>query len=178
MPMSRCSPKHRASPRIAPRWRRICPPILAPRRSSSTSKPRPPSAWDSSGAAKGWPRSRPCCWEREELNMHGRRADAWTRAALQPPRAHGAPLPAATLKAAPEDFHVEEQLSFEPSGTGPHWLLRVEKRRANTRWVAAEIARLAGVPGGDVGYAGLKDRHAVAVQWFSVPQLASTAGFW
>jgi tRNA pseudouridine13 synthase len=104
--------------------------------------------------------------------------NAWLRAALQPPRAHGAPLPPATLKAAPEDFHVEEQLSFEPSGTGPHWLLRVEKRTANTRWVAAEIARLAGVPASDVGYAGLKDRHAVAVQWFSVPSLATTAEFW
>jgi tRNA pseudouridine13 synthase len=112
------------------------------------------------------------------LNMHGRRADAWTRAALQPPRAHGAPLPAATLKATPEDFHVEEQLSFVPSGTGPHWLLRVEKRTANTRWVASEIARVAGVPAGDVGYAGLKDRHAVAVQWFSVPNLAMSAESW
>jgi len=104
--------------------------------------------------------------------------NAWTRAALHPPRAHGAPLPPAELRAAPEDFHVEEQLSFEPSGTGPHWLLRVEKRTANTRWVAAEIARLAGVPGGDVGYAGLKDRHAVAVQWFSVPNLGTSAESW
>lgn len=110
--------------------------------------------------------------------MHGRRADAWTRAALQPPRAHGAPLPPATLKAAPEDFHVEEQLSFEPSGVGPHWLLRVEKRGANTRWVAAELARLAGAPASAVGYAGLKDRHAVAVQWFSVPNLGTAAEFW
>jgi tRNA pseudouridine13 synthase len=112
------------------------------------------------------------------LSVLGRRADAWNRAALQPPRAHGAPLPPATLKATPEDFHVEECLSFEPSGTGPHWLLRVEKRRANTRWVAAEIARLAGVPAADVGYAGLKDRHAVAVQWFSVPNAAKTADYW
>jgi tRNA pseudouridine13 synthase len=104
--------------------------------------------------------------------------NAWRRVALQPPRAHGAPLPRAQLKSAPEDFHVEEQLSFEPSATGPHWLLRVEKRTANTRWVAAQIARVAGVPAGDVGYAGLKDRHAVAVQWFSVPNLATTAEFW
>jgi tRNA pseudouridine13 synthase len=110
--------------------------------------------------------------------VHGRRADAWTRAALQPPRAHGTPLPTATLKATPEDFHVEERLSFEPSDTGPHWLLRVEKRTANTRWVAAEIARLAGVPAVDVGYAGLKDRHAVAVQWFSVPKLSRSAESW
>jgi tRNA pseudouridine13 synthase len=87
-------------------------------------------------------------------------------------------LPPVTFKAAPEDFYVEEQLSFEPSGNGPHWLLRVEKRTANTRWVAAEIARLAGVPAGDVGYAGLKDRHSVAVQWFSVPAAGRPADFW
>jgi len=97
---------------------------------------------------------------------------------LHPPRAHGAPLPPAQLKSVPEEFRVEEQLSFEPSGSGPHWLLRVEKRAANTRWVAAQIARLGGVPAGDVGYAGLKDRHAVAVQWFSVPAGATTADFW
>ncbi len=112
------------------------------------------------------------------MSAHGRRADAWDKVALHPPRAHGAPLPPAELKSTPEDFHVEEQLSFVPSDAGPHWLLRVEKRTANTRWVAAELARLAGVPGFDVGYAGLKDRHAVAVQWFSVPGLATTAEFW
>jgi tRNA pseudouridine13 synthase len=82
------------------------------------------------------------------------------------------------MKATPDDFRVEEQLSFVPSGSGPHWLLRVEKRAANTRWVAAEIARLAGVPANDVGYAGLKDRQAITVQWFSVPVLATTADYW
>jgi tRNA pseudouridine13 synthase len=44
--------------------------------------------------------------------------------------------------------------------------------------VAAEIARLAGVAAGDVGYAGLKDRQAIAVQWFSVPAAGKTADFW
>jgi tRNA pseudouridine13 synthase len=112
------------------------------------------------------------------MSLHGRRPDFWTRAALSPPRAHGVALPLAEFKAQPEDFRVEEQLSFVPSGNGPHWLLRVEKRAANTRWVAAEIARLAGVPANDVGYAGLKDRQAVTVQWFSVPALANNADFW
>jgi len=106
------------------------------------------------------------------------RPDAWTRAALGPPRAHGAPLPKAQIKAEPEDFRVEEQLSFVPSGKGPHWLLRVEKRAANTRWVAAELARLAGLPPAEVGYAGLKDRHAITVQWFSVPAGKKSQEFW
>lgn len=110
--------------------------------------------------------------------VHGRRAEAWDAAALRPPRAHGTALPPAEIRAVPEDFCVEERLSFEPSGSGPHWLLRVEKRGANTRWVTAQLARLAGVPTADVGYAGLKDRHAVAVQWFSVPCRATTPGYW
>ena len=112
------------------------------------------------------------------MTTRGRRADAWTRAALSPAHAHGAPLAAAQIRAEPEDFRVEEQLSFDPSDDGPHWLLRVEKRSANTRWVAAELARLAPAPVADVGYAGLKDRHAVSVQWFSVPAARTTADFW
>ncbi len=112
------------------------------------------------------------------MSHTGQRPDTWTRYALNPPRAHGEPLPPVTFKSTPEDFRVEERLSFEPSGSGPHWLLRVEKRAANTRWVAGELARLARVPVGDVGYAGLKDRQAVAVQWFSVPALATTPEFW
>jgi len=104
----------------------------------------------------------------------------WHEAALSPPRAHGAPLPYAAFKSQPEDFRVEEELSFVPSGSGPHWLLRVEKRGANTRWVAGELARMARVQPHDVGYAGLKDRQAVTVQWFSVPRSAAfaTAEVW
>ncbi len=104
--------------------------------------------------------------------------DAWINAALHPPRAHGAPLPAVQWRAVPEDFCVDEILSFEPSDAGSHWLLRVEKRGANTRWVAAELARLAKTHPGEVGYAGLKDRHALTVQWFSVPAAPQGSDFW
>ena len=38
----------------------------------------------------------------------------------------------------------------------------------NTEEVAAAIARTAGTPRSAVGFAGMKDRLAVAVQWFSV----------
>jgi tRNA pseudouridine13 synthase len=104
--------------------------------------------------------------------------ERWLRAALGPPRAHGAALPIVEFKATPEDFRVEEQLSFVPSGDGPHWLLRVEKTGSNTQWVAAALGRLAGVPVHDVGYAGLKDRQAITVQWFSVPALATPIEYW
>jgi tRNA pseudouridine13 synthase len=91
-------------------------------------------------------------------------------AALDPPRAHGAPLCAGRLRTEPEDFLVEELLGFEAAGAGQHVLLKVRKRNANTQWIARELARACGCRPGDVGYAGLKDRRAVATQWFTVPQ--------
>lgn len=95
--------------------------------------------------------------------------EEWVRAALAPPRAHGEPLGCGRLRVEPEDFLVEEDLGFSPSGSGSHILLKVRKRNANTPWVARQLAALAGCAPADVGYAGLKDRRAVAVQWFSVP---------
>jgi tRNA pseudouridine13 synthase len=91
-------------------------------------------------------------------------------AALDGPRAYGAPLARGILRAEPEDFIVEEELGFSASGTGQHVLLKVRKREANTQWVARELARFCGCHPRDVGYAGLKDRHAVAIQWFTVPR--------
>ena len=91
-------------------------------------------------------------------------------AALAPPRAYGAPPASGVLRAEPEDFVVEEELGFAPAGNGTHLLLKVRKRNANTQWVARELTRLAGCRTADAGYAGLKDRRAVAVQWFSVPR--------
>ncbi len=87
------------------------------------------------------------------------------------PFAHGGPPLLARLRVAPEDFQVEEMLGYDADGSGEHALLWVEKRGANTDWVARELARHAGVPPLAVGYAGLKDRHAVTRQAFTV-QLA------
>jgi tRNA pseudouridine13 synthase len=98
--------------------------------------------------------------------------------ALDPLRAYGAPIGRGVLRAAPEDFLVEEQLGFSPAGSGQHVLLKVRKRGANTQWVARELARACGCRVPDVGYAGLKDRHAVALQWFTVPQSRMTLEGW
>ncbi len=101
-----------------------------------------------------------------------------TPEALDPPRAHGAPLARGTLRAEPEDFLVEEDLGFAPAGSGQHVLLRIRKRNANTQWVARELAKQCGCRALDVGYAGLKDRRAVAIQWFSVPHSRLTVDAW
>jgi tRNA pseudouridine13 synthase len=85
------------------------------------------------------------------------------------PFAHGGPPLRGRLRAAPEDFFVDEQIGFAASGSGEHWLLHVEKRGANTAWAAKRLAAFAGVGERDIGYAGMKDRHAVTRQYFSVP---------
>ena len=108
--------------------------------------------------------------------MQGRELSA-REAALAPPRAHGAPPASAVLRATPADFVVEEDLGFAPAGSGQHLLLRVRKHNANTQWVARELARIAGCRPGEVGYAGLKDRRAIAIQWFSVPQPRAPVGW-
>ncbi len=87
----------------------------------------------------------------------------------QPP-AHGDARARGSLRARPEDFLVDEIPNWTPTGDGEHDVLLVEKRDANTRWVAGALARHAGCRAADVGYAGLKDRHAVTRQWFSVPR--------
>jgi tRNA pseudouridine13 synthase len=82
--------------------------------------------------------------------------------------AYGVPTARGRLRCAPEDFQVQEALSFEPSGKGDHVYLVVQKRQLTTEAVSQAIARLANVSVRHVGYAGLKDRNAVTSQWFSV----------
>jgi len=82
--------------------------------------------------------------------------------------AHGPITASARIRSTPEDFRVEEVLGFEADGEGEHLLLKVEKRGANTLWVARELARYAGVSPRDLSYAGMKDRQALAIQHFSL----------
>ena len=84
------------------------------------------------------------------------------------PRAYGAPALAARMRTTPEDFIVEEIDAFEASGAGEHLLLTVEKRGMNTAFAAKRIAQWASVAESAIGYAGLKDRHAVTRQRFTV----------
>ena len=94
---------------------------------------------------------------------------AWRAAALAPPPAHGPPPGRGVLKQGADDFVVAERLGFAADGGVAHVLLRVEKRDRDTLAVVRELARAAGVASRDVGFASLKDRVAVATQWFTVP---------
>lgn len=84
------------------------------------------------------------------------------------PRVYGDALGSARMRQLADDFQVDEVLGFEPDGDGEHRLLHLRKRDTNTHWLAGQLARHAGVPIRDVSYAGLKDRHAVTTQWFSI----------
>lgn len=74
----------------------------------------------------------------------------------------------AIFKREPADFVVNEILDWDFKGQGEHIFLYVEKTDCNTVWVAKQLAKFYGVPPRDIGYSGLKDRHAVTRQYFSV----------
>lgn len=74
-----------------------------------------------------------------------------------------------TFASSPETFTVEEIPAYAPSGEGTHLFLWIEKRGLTTFDAIARIARGLGLAPRDVGYAGLKDRHALTRQWLSVP---------
>jgi tRNA pseudouridine13 synthase len=87
---------------------------------------------------------------------------------IAPPRAHTQLLVEGVIRRCPDDFRVDERPAFEPTGEGEHLLLRIEKKGLNTHDVAMELARVFTVAPTDVAFAGMKDRHAVTRQWFSV----------
>lgn len=84
------------------------------------------------------------------------------------PRAHGVSCGSAVLKATAEDFQVDEVLDIPLSGEGEHLWLWVEKRDLNTEDAARKLARAARLPQRAVSYAGIKDKHALTRQWFSL----------
>lgn len=84
------------------------------------------------------------------------------------PRAWGGVLGEASFRSENSDFIVDEDLGFTPSGEGEHIYLHIQKDGSNTQWLAEQLAELVGVAKNDVSYCGLKDRHAITRQWFSI----------
>lgn len=82
--------------------------------------------------------------------------------------AFGPPVLSGVIRTKPDDFMVNERFAFDFTGEGEHALIHIEKTDTNTDWLARQIAEIAGLKKADVSYAGLKDRHAVTTQWFSV----------
>lgn len=78
------------------------------------------------------------------------------------------PIVQATYKVTPKTFIVNEQMDIEFTGEGEHLWVLIKKTGMNTGYVANLLADWADIPARDIGYSGLKDRHAVTTQWFSL----------
>lgn len=68
----------------------------------------------------------------------------------------------------PEDFLVDEVPAYAASGKGEHQYVHVKKRLLTTPELVRRLAKACGVNERDVGYAGMKDKHAVTSQWLSL----------
>lgn len=75
---------------------------------------------------------------------------------------------AGVLKSQPEDFVVEEVPLYPCSGSGPHLYVTLRRAGWNTEALLQHVAQIVQVSPRDIGYAGKKDRHAVATQTFSL----------
>lgn len=110
-------------------------------------------------------------------------AAALAAASAARPQPFGAPLLRARMRTRPEDFRVDELDGFAPTGEGEHLLLRIEKTGQTSAEVSARLQAWAGIGDVGIGMAGMKDRHAVTTQRFSVhlpkrvaPDLAALEG--
>lgn len=77
-----------------------------------------------------------------------------------------------------EHFCVDEVPAYAPSGEGEHLYVRAEKRGLTTPELVRRLADAAEVETRDIGYAGLKDKHAVTSQWLSLPRHAKEPATW
>lgn len=67
-----------------------------------------------------------------------------------------------------DDFIVEELPAFDAFGSGEHLLLTLRKRELTTHALVEHVAKWAGLPPSAIGYAGLKDKHAITTQRMTV----------
>ena len=72
------------------------------------------------------------------------------------------------IKETPEDFVVEEIPVYQPDGEGEHLFVHLTKKGITTRDVQKALAGIYQVSSRAVNFAGIKDKHAVASQYFSV----------
>jgi len=72
------------------------------------------------------------------------------------------------FKQTARDFVVEEIPLYEFSGEGEHLILFIRKKNLSTLELVSMIARYLGIKNKEIGYAGLKDKHAMTKQYISV----------
>jgi len=78
----------------------------------------------------------------------------------------------ARFRSSPGTFFVEEIPAYPPAGEGDHTYVWIEKKNLTTLEAVGRLARVLGIAARDIGYAGMKDRHATTRQWLSLPGVA------
>ncbi|MBX6313765.1 MAG: tRNA pseudouridine(13) synthase TruD, partial [Isosphaeraceae bacterium] len=74
------------------------------------------------------------------------------------------------LKRLPEDFRVEELPNVAGGDQGRHTFYRLTKRGLGTPEAIEAICRRWNLARSQVAYGGLKDRHALTVQYLTIFQ--------
>ena len=72
------------------------------------------------------------------------------------------------FKQSARDFVVEENPLYEFSGEGEHLIIFVRKKNLSTLELVSAIAKYLGIKNKEIGYAGLKDKHAMTKQYISL----------
>ncbi|WP_297852477.1 tRNA pseudouridine(13) synthase TruD [Meiothermus sp.] len=73
------------------------------------------------------------------------------------------------IRHQPSDFQVYEVPAYSPLGQGEHLLILIEKESLTTRAVFEFLRDRLHINEAHIGVAGLKDKHALTRQWFSIP---------
>ena len=68
------------------------------------------------------------------------------------------------------DFFVEEIPLYEFSGEGEHLVLKIRKKNLTTWEMIDIISNYLGIKKKEIGYAGLKDKNAITIQYISLPK--------
>ena len=66
------------------------------------------------------------------------------------------------------DFIVQEVPLYDFSGDGEHLVMLVRKKELTTWEMVRILSKYLGIKNRDIGYAGLKDKHAMTLQYVSV----------
>ena len=72
---------------------------------------------------------------------------------------------------SPRDFVVEEIPLYPFSGEGEHLILKVRKKNLTTWQLLQKFSDHLGIKRRDIGYAGLKDKNALTIQYLSIPAI-------
>ena len=68
------------------------------------------------------------------------------------------------------DFFVEEIPLYEFSGEGEHLILKIRKKNLTTWEMLDILSNYLGIKKKEIGYAGLKDKNAITIQYISLPK--------